>query len=148
MNDKPNFRMSEDIEYSASQWLMRRDRGLTAAEQDDLSLWLAANSRHGKALSEQTWVWDELDRLAGLGVVSGAAPNPEFLRPDFKSSASRRWWWFVPVALAAAAAVAGSFSRRSAKLSADSGDNFGGTAHTAGRLSRPARDGSRDCGRV
>ena len=104
MNAKPNSRPSEEIEYDASQWVMRRDRGLTAAEQDDLSLWLAANSRHGNALSQQTWVWDELDRLAGLGDVSGALPDPELLRRGCKSNASRRWWWLVPVALAAAAA--------------------------------------------
>lgn len=99
-------RSREEIERTAAQWVLRRDRGLTAAEQDALSHWLAADARHGEALALQRWGWDELDRLAGLQTSLGAVPDPDLFAPKAKARA-RRWWWIAGASsLAAAAAVA------------------------------------------
>ena len=97
-----------DISAVAAQWVLRRDRGLSAAEQDELSQWLAADPRHGEALALHRWGWEELDRLTGLQTSLGAVPDPDLLSPrsDRKSAVRRHLGWFVPAALAAAAAVA------------------------------------------
>ncbi len=107
MNSGPtNSRSREEIERAAAEWVLRRDRGLTATEQDELSQWLAADSRHGEALALQRWGWDELDRLAGLQTSLGAVPDPDLFASRAKMRA-RRWWWLAATySLAAAAGVA------------------------------------------
>ncbi len=106
MNPEPTTPRSRDeIERTAAQWVLRRDRGLTATEQDELSQWLAADSRHGEALALQRWGWDELDRLAGLQTLLGAVPNPDLFAPRAKARARRGWWIAATYSLAAAAAV-------------------------------------------
>ena len=108
MNRPPqNPRSREEIAAVAAQWILRRDRGLTAAEQDEFSQWLAADSRHGEALALHRWGWDELDRLTGLQTSLGAVPDPDLFAPSAKLRA-RRWWWLAGASsfLAAAAVVA------------------------------------------
>lgn len=97
---KPRSR--EEIERAAAEWVLRRDRGLTAQEQDELSHWLAADPRHGEALALQRWGWDELDRLAGLQTSLGAVPDQDLFAPRAKLRA-RRWWWLAATSSLAAA---------------------------------------------
>ncbi|MEN9634509.1 MAG: hypothetical protein RL077_2913 [Verrucomicrobiota bacterium] len=107
MNREPTKpRSREEIEQTAAQWVLRRDRGLTATEQDEFSQWLAADARHGEALALQRWGWDELDRLAGLQTSLGAVPNPDLFAPRAKARARRGWWLAATLSLAAAAAIA------------------------------------------
>ena len=40
---------------AAADWLVRRDRRLTAAEQDEFLEWLAADARHGEWLGGIFW---------------------------------------------------------------------------------------------
>ena len=103
----PDPRAREGIATAAAQWVLRRDRGLTAAEQDEFSQWLAADPRHGEALALHRWGWDELDRLTGLQTSLGAVPDPDLFAPSAKARA-RRWWWLAGASslLAAAAVVA------------------------------------------
>jgi transmembrane sensor len=109
MNRPPtNPRSREAIATAAAQWVLRRDRGLTAAEQDEFSQWLAADPRHGDALALHRWGWDELDRLTGLQTSLGAVPDPDLFARSAKARA-RRWWWLAGASsllAAAAAAVA------------------------------------------
>lgn len=84
----------------AALWALRHDRGLTAAEQDEFSQWLAADPRHGTAWAEHRWGWDELDRLAGLQTSVHAVPDPDLLAPR-----SQRVLRFVLPVLAIAAAL-------------------------------------------
>ncbi|MBI2497430.1 MAG: FecR domain-containing protein [Opitutae bacterium] len=74
INDEPN-----PIAQVAAEWTLRHDRGLTASEQDEFSLWLAADPRHRVAWAEHRWGWDELDRLAGLQTSVHAVPDPNLL---------------------------------------------------------------------
>lgn len=85
---------------AAAVWVLRHDRGLTAAEQDAFSQWLAASPDHRAAWAEQRWGWEELDRLAGLQASVHAVPDPDLLAGS-PSPRRRR-----AVALATAAAVA------------------------------------------
>jgi transmembrane sensor len=103
----PHPHSREEIAAAAAQWVLRRDRGLTAAEQDEFSLWLAADPRHGAALAEHSWGWNELDRLTGLQTSLGAVPDPDLFAPPAKVRA-RRWWRVAGASslMAAAAVVA------------------------------------------
>ena len=95
----------ESINDVAAQWVLRRDRGLTAAEQDELSQWLAADPRHGEALALHRWGWDELDRVTGLQTALSPVPDPDLLAPRARLARGRRLGWIAPAALAAAAAL-------------------------------------------
>lgn len=89
----------------AALWVLRHDRGLTAAEQDEFSQWLAADPRHGAVWAEHRWGWDELHRLAGLQTSIHAVPDPDLLAPRGR----RVLRFVVPVMAAAAALILGLF---------------------------------------
>ena len=80
-SERPNPTASTPAGRAAAQWVLRHDRGLTAAEQDEFSQWLAADPPHRAAWAEHRWGWDELDRLAGLQASHHAAPDPDLLKP-------------------------------------------------------------------
>ncbi|MEY2880126.1 MAG: hypothetical protein RLZZ15_2506 [Verrucomicrobiota bacterium] len=103
-----NARTPDD---QAADWLIRRDRGLTPAEQDDYLQWLAADPRHGDALARQQETWRELDLLADWRPEHAREPNPALLAPPRRTARrlSRPLRWFAPVGLAAAACVALAF---------------------------------------
>lgn len=72
---------ADAIDRAAAAWVLKQDRGLTADEQDELSRWLAADPRHGAALGEHRWGWEELDRIAGVQTSLDAVPDPDLLAP-------------------------------------------------------------------
>lgn len=88
------------IEAVAAQWLARRDRGLTAAEQDAYLQWLWENPAHGAMIAELEGSWTRLDGLRDWRPAHSVPPNPDLLLR--RQRRSRAW----PVALAAAAALA------------------------------------------
>jgi len=93
---------AEAIAHAAAAWVLRQDRGLTAAEQDDFLQWLANDPRHAVQLARHRKNWQRLERLAQWRPEHSARPNPDLLAPA--PGGVRR---FTPVlALAAAAAVA------------------------------------------
>ncbi len=81
MNDNSD-RRGDTIAAVAAQWVMRLDRGLSPAEQDDYLQWLAADARHGEAMNRQRHTWNAFDRLAGLQAAVEAVPDPELLNPE------------------------------------------------------------------
>jgi transmembrane sensor len=98
-----------DIEHQAAAWLARRDRGLTAIEQDEFFEWLAADPRHGEWLARHQQTVAGLKLLAQWKPEHCSRPNPDLLAApsagaSFTSSKVVRW--FLPLGLAAAAAVA------------------------------------------
>lgn len=91
------------IDQAASEWVWRCDRGLTAAEQDELSAWLAADPRHGPALARLRRRWARCDLLTEWRREHAAEPNPDLLAPP---RPRRTRWAFALPYLAAAAALA------------------------------------------
>ena len=89
----------------AAAWLIRRDRGLTPAEQDEYLQWLAADPRHSDALARQQATWRELDLLADWRPEHAPEPTPALLAPP-RRAARRPLRWLAPSALATAACVA------------------------------------------
>ena len=99
----------EEIETEAALWVVRIERGLTAAEQDEFLQWLTVDPRHGPELERQTANWTRLDILADWRPEHGARPNRDLLAPSpdrAKSLKPRRpWFWSPEAALAVAATL-------------------------------------------
>lgn len=112
MSNDPQFPKDDaaTVAATAARWVLRHDRGLTAAEQDEFSHWLAADRAHGAAFAEHRAGWDELDRLVGLQTSVAAMPDPDLLAPsrrEFAATARRYSPWLL-----AAAVVLGFFALR------------------------------------
>ncbi len=98
----------------AAAWVIRCDRGLSAAEQDAFSHWLASDPRHGEQLARHRGHWDRLAPLAEWRPEHSARPNADLLAPP-----RRGLTWFWPAsALAAAAGFAVLLALRSPPSSA------------------------------
>ena len=105
---KPAHSDDPDPARTAAYWVMRHDRGLSPAEQDEFLHWLAADPRHGEAMARYRRTWETFDRLAGLQASPHAVPDPDLLAPPTPTKPEptwRRWAWRT-VPLAAAAALA------------------------------------------
>ena len=101
----PSFRDSDNpIDAAAAGWLARRDRGLTASEQDEFLEWLRQDPLHRRAIARLDQTWAALDALSEWRPAHGQQPNPDLLalpRPR-----RNRMIPLARVALAAAAAIA------------------------------------------
>jgi len=103
---QPDTRPSEDpvandatIRETAARWIVRRDRGLSAAESIEFELWLAADERHARAIQCADTAWAVLDRI------------PEDVARSVRVKPPRRWarYWLAVGGLAAAVAMAAIF---------------------------------------
>lgn len=103
-HDPMNFAPEEEarITRESSDWLVRCDRGLTAAEQDEYLEWLRKDPRHGPALRRMDGMWRQLNRLAYWRPQHSARPNPDLL---VTHPMVRRYWRIACFAGAAAAAL-------------------------------------------
>lgn len=60
---------AENIEVAASDWIARRDAGLSAAEERDFSAWKNADRRHAAALANLERTWGALDKPRRSGAA-------------------------------------------------------------------------------
>ncbi|MCF7688016.1 MAG: FecR domain-containing protein [Cephaloticoccus sp.] len=93
---------SDIIAATAATWLARRDRKLTAAEQDDYLQWLAADPRHAQAIARLEKAWGALDALAQWRPEHSTRPNPDLLASPHRRS---KIYWLSTAVFAAAAAL-------------------------------------------
>jgi transmembrane sensor len=70
MNHPPRKPAPAEIDATASDWIIRRDSGLSAAEQDDFARWQAADARHTEAVARHEIAWSMLDRPLLSGRVA------------------------------------------------------------------------------
>lgn len=94
---------AEIIAQTASHWLVRRDRGLDAAESQALAAWLAADPRHGAELTRLEGTWRGLDRI---GADAALAAEAEAVVQRVRARRARRRGRTAGWLTAAAAAVA------------------------------------------
>ncbi len=87
------------IAEQAAAWLARRDRGLTAAEQDDYVQWLAADPKHAEAMTQHAAAFERMMKLYEWQPGQSAEPNADLFVPR------RRWSWPLSGAILAAAAA-------------------------------------------
>jgi transmembrane sensor len=95
--DSPDQR-EQSVEAAAAKWMARRDRGLSAVEQDAYLEWLRHDPAHGVEIARLQRAWERLDTLQHWAPGHSSQPNPDLLAPARR----RRWIW--PAALATAAA--------------------------------------------
>src|SRR5688500_18300565 len=69
----------ESIQDAAADWLVRRERGFTAAEQDEFLQWLGRDPRHRDWLAYQQKTWRDFDLLAQWRPEHSVEPNPDLL---------------------------------------------------------------------
>lgn len=73
----------------ASEWLARLDRGLSAAEEQELKTWLAQHAEHRRALLKLASLWDQMDslsRLTDLFPATHKRQHRKFLYPAMAAS--------------------------------------------------------------
>lgn len=95
----------EQILETASNWLARRDRGLTGAEQDEYMQWLAADPRHPAALAQHAAALERMMQLYEWTPAHDTEPNPDLFKPALARRFHFRPRWVGASLLAAAAAV-------------------------------------------
>lgn len=109
MNDpRPSSTSSDAIEQQAAAWVLRQDRNLTPAEQDDFLQWLAADPRHSAALTRHRRNWERLDLLGQWRPEHSPGPNRDLLAPSRERPSRLSRFprvWAAGAALAAAAAL-------------------------------------------
>lgn len=98
---EPDSPEAERRSQAAADWLARRDRTLTASEQDEFLQWLAADPRHGEWFALHRSVVGDFSALARWRPEHSEEPNPDLLAPP-----RRKIHWLAPALLAAAAAIA------------------------------------------
>lgn len=90
-----------EIADTAALWLARHDRGLTPAEEQEFSAWLA-NPLCAKEWFSLAGTWEKLAEAAGAPDLTAEATLLELRTRRGARRAARRW---VPATLAAAAAI-------------------------------------------
>lgn len=106
--NSPSDHDSEAVATAAAQWVLRHDRGLTPAEQDEFLHWLTKDPSHSLQFTQHRQNWQRLEALAHWRPEHSARPNPDLLAPRRKNVLR-----FAPrLALAAAAVVVAVFILR------------------------------------
>ncbi|MFI5336249.1 MAG: FecR family protein [Opitutales bacterium] len=94
----------QSIDLEAAAWVIKRDRGLTAAEQDGYFQWLAADPRHGEWMARHQQTWQEFNLLAQWKPEHSPEPNPDLLARHRRAAV--RYVWFGALAAAACLTLA------------------------------------------
>lgn len=92
------------IAQQAAEWVARRDRGLTRAEETALAAWERSDPRHGLAFQRITRTWDGLDGVGAVPEMNALADG--ILRTARARQSRRRRMNALFTTLAAAAGVA------------------------------------------
>ncbi|MBI5689600.1 MAG: FecR domain-containing protein [Verrucomicrobia bacterium] len=95
----PSHPPDRAADQAAAAWVARRDRGLSAREQDEYLDWLRADPRRGAAIARHEETLRRMQRLAQWQPALSQETNPDLFAPPRR----RRQW--LTVSLAAAAAV-------------------------------------------
>jgi transmembrane sensor len=99
----PRFPPNDAIESAAAEWLVRHDRGLTPAQQDEFLSWLTASTAHRESFERHRGLWGDFNALKQWRPAHSATPNPDLLARHHRPA---RWRRPLPLLLATAAAVA------------------------------------------
>jgi transmembrane sensor len=62
MSPSTRHRSPANIDLVASNWILRRDAGLTSAEEAEFAQWQAEDPRHADAVARKAQAWSALDR--------------------------------------------------------------------------------------
>ncbi|MBP8256000.1 MAG: FecR domain-containing protein [Opitutaceae bacterium] len=96
----PSNEDARRISREAAAWVIRRDHGLTAAEQDAFFQWLAADPRHGEWIFRHQQTWENFNLLAEWNPEHSDEPNPDLLARPVQRTPTIRWVWIGSLAAA------------------------------------------------
>ncbi len=81
MKKNVNFaRPSEEVRKTASDWVARRDAGLSAAEESEFQAWREGSPDHRAALSRYESLWSDLDQPRASGVAMAFNRDLDLMR--------------------------------------------------------------------
>lgn len=83
---------------TAARWVVRRDRGLSAVEQNEFEAWLRADPRHESALKRSSAVWARFE-------APGAQPAVKVIPPKPRSEPTWLRWGGMAAAIAMAGLI-------------------------------------------
>lgn len=103
-----NAKNRSAIDEAAADWVVRRDRGLSAREQDDFFQWLAEDPSHGERYARLAQSWNDASLLAQWCPEHSDEPNPDLLHYTGRP----RWlrWGGAPMGRAACVALVAFFA--------------------------------------
>ncbi|HRE80099.1 MAG TPA: FecR domain-containing protein [Opitutaceae bacterium] len=107
----------------ASAWLLKTDRGLSAAEQDEFADWISASPLHREQFSRFRRHWGRLDTLSRWLPEHSEHPNPDLLAPPLKDRFRHRLPWALALAASVALVVAGYWSLETSREDDGRGDD-------------------------
>lgn len=115
MSDIVRLKTQTQIDNEAAVWTWRLDSGsLSAAERDDLDVWLREDGRHRRAFDELSRTWSALDRLAERAQDDASiVPLVRSQRHRGVSGARRYWQTAAAAVLVLALGAALWIARRS-----------------------------------
>ncbi|HYP16304.1 MAG TPA: FecR domain-containing protein [Opitutus sp.] len=113
-NSQPPFFRSPDSSESravqATRWLVRKDRGLDAAESQAFIAWLGADPRNAAEYERAAQCWTRLDRIEEIGALSREADLLLLRRRAEGQRVHRRRWAMAGLSAAALVALAWAIS--------------------------------------
>lgn len=118
MNTADSAHDFESERAEAAQWMARRDRGLTPAEQDAYLQWLAERGSRAALMAECEHSWQRLDVLRHWRPAHSEHPNPDLLavrRPR------RAAWLRATLAAAAVLTMAVLMGWQAVRFASDGG---------------------------
>lgn len=98
--------------------MARRDRGLSAAEQDAYLQWLREHPANGAAIARLEKSWEKLDQLRQWRPAHSPQPNPDLLAPRRRPWRNLVLWNAMLAAAAVIALAAITWTSRSPDASA------------------------------
>lgn len=104
MNESDKIsKKQRSVDDAAAEWVVRRDRGLSAREQDGFFQWLAEDPSHGERYAYFDQSWKDASLLAEWCPEHSDEPNPDLLQ----HSSRTRWmrWGSGLMALSACVAL-------------------------------------------
>jgi transmembrane sensor len=75
----PDAPRGERIRQQAAEWIVRRDAGFTAGEQDEFFEWLSADPRHAEAYAKLQAFYKRMDVMVEWRPLHALEPNPDLL---------------------------------------------------------------------
>ncbi len=106
-DSSPDTARRQRIREEAAQWIMKRDAGFTAEEQDRFFEWLAASPQHAEAYTALQAVFKRMDVMVEWRPLHALEPNPDLLAaPPARPHRRRTLAWLGGMAAVLALGVA------------------------------------------
>lgn len=103
----PDAARRQRIREEAAQWIMKRDAGFTAAEQDAFFEWVAASPQHAEAYTALQTVFRRMDVMVEWRPLHAIEPNPDLLAaPPARTHRRRTLAWLGGLAAVLALGLA------------------------------------------